>query len=295
VVGGCLRIRYTGAQASCLLEGDATAKTLTSKIGALGAEAPDAAFGTAGVIDLTAAAADTLLELQALIDAYADYECSVIYGDDIPTQNVLDFTVQAKTDPAYALFTLTSVLSSLSLTSWARVKILLGLQDSDQTQAEYLLNAITPAAESIAYRPFAARAVTQDLDGTGRSELLLPAVPINSVSKVNIDSTRAFAVDTDLAAADYAIYSEEGYIRLISRTFPVGVQNVRATWNGGFSPVPDDLQLAAVECVSWNLKRLRGSGIGIRSVSTGDGMNTGMEITIPLSAQRVFESYRLSS
>lgn len=291
-VGGCLRIQYTGAQASCLLEADAVAKTLTSRIGAAGAEAADPAFGTAGVIDLTAATADTLQELSALIDAYADYTCSILYGDNIPTSNVLDSTAQAKGDPASILFIITSVLSATALTTWARTKLYLSLEDSEQLLTEYILNSIEPMAERIAARKFAARALTKDLDGSGRDSLILPVFPINSVTRVSVDSNGLFPASCDLAATDYVIYSEQGIIRLRSDCFDEGVQNVRVIWNGGFTPIPEDLQLAAIECVSWNRKRLTGSNIGVRSIMSGD-MNTSMEITIPLSAQRTFESYRV--
>ncbi len=293
MVGGCLQIEYTGAQASCLLVGDATGKTLTSSIGAAGAEAPDAAFGTAGVLDLTAATADTLEELKDLIDGYADYTCTILYGDDIPTEDVLDQTVQAKGTEAYILFTLASVLSTTALTTWARTKLLLGLQDSDQTVVEYILNAATEEAERVSGRSLKARSVTKDLDGSGREMLSLPAYPVSSVTHVYVDPLRVFGSDTEIDEDDdFVVYGDEGMLCYLSSTWPEGRKNVRVQWNGGFSPVPDRLQNAAIEVVSWNLKRFRGAGIGVRSTSSPDGVNTAMEITIPLSALRVFESYK---
>ena len=62
-VGGCIEIQYTGTSASCILTASAAGKTLTSAIGVLGAEVADAAFGAAGVIDLTGATVDSLSEL----------------------------------------------------------------------------------------------------------------------------------------------------------------------------------------------------------------------------------------
>jgi hypothetical protein len=89
ILGGCLEIAYVGASASCLITSSATAKTLSSAIGVLGAEAPDATFGVAGTIDLTLTAVDTLTKLAAVIDAYANYTCTVLYGEDISPQNVI--------------------------------------------------------------------------------------------------------------------------------------------------------------------------------------------------------------
>ena len=56
--------------------------------------------------------------------------------------------------------------------------------------------------------------------------------------------------------------------------------------------VPEDLQLAVLEILSWNIARFASGGqaIGVRS-RTADGVDTGMEITIPLNAQRTLEFY----
>jgi hypothetical protein len=293
MLGATLKIQYTGASASCLLTASATGKTLSSAIGAAGAEAADAAFGTAGTLDLTDAAVDTIEELAAAIEAYTDYTASVIYGEGLASENILDAVVQAKTAAAYIAFDAPSTLGAYSLVTWANAKYLLNLSEDDRTKAEFILNATTARAEHIAKRLLAARSVTKDLDGTGASRLLLPVWPINSVSRVNIDSAGTFDSADDIDSDDYRVYADEGFIGLVYRTFPVGVQNVRVVWNGGFSPIPSDLQMAAIECLKWNLLRLAGESIGIRTVISSDGVNTGMEISIPLSAQRVFESYRV--
>ena len=57
--------------------------------------------------------------------------------------------------------------------------------------------------------------------------------------------------------------------------------------------VPEDLQFAVLEILSWNMARFASGGqaIGVRS-RTADGVDTGMEITIPLNAQRILERYQ---
>jgi hypothetical protein len=106
-----IRIRYTGSSASCKLVGVASAKTLTSSVGALGAESPDAAFGTAGVLTLTAAAVDTVAELVAVIQAYANYDCELVTGDGAASitgsgcGTIVDITTQGKGKWAYILLT----------------------------------------------------------------------------------------------------------------------------------------------------------------------------------------------
>jgi hypothetical protein len=109
-VGACIRIRYTGASASCKLTPSASGNTLNSKIGTLGSESNDAAFGTTGTIDLTASAFDTVTELVAAIEAYSNYECELVTGaGSVSTSEILDFTSpgnyrQAKNTWAYVWF-----------------------------------------------------------------------------------------------------------------------------------------------------------------------------------------------
>jgi len=302
-VGGCLEIQYTGASASCLLIGDAAAKTLTSKIGALGAEAPDAAFGAAGIIDLTGATVDTLEELAAVIDAYANYTCAVTYGDDIPTLNILSATVQAKGTKGYILFNLAaSVLDTYALTTWARYKAIRGAQlapDTDQTTVEYLINATTKQGELLAGRSLKARDygvghfTPYDFDGNGRTKMLLPNFPINSITHLYIDNLRVFGAETEVDTDDYAFYAKEGILVYPFWVFPEGILNVRIEHDAGFATVSDEIQFAVIETVAWNLSRVRGQSIGLRTVSSGaGGVSSSYEIEMPLSARKVFESLK---
>lgn len=94
---GIIRLRYTGSSASCKITTDLSAKTINSKIGAAGAEANDAAFGTTGTITLTGTSFDTVAELVAAIEAYTDYECKKLTGLDSSTiVSVYTMTGQAK-------------------------------------------------------------------------------------------------------------------------------------------------------------------------------------------------------
>jgi hypothetical protein len=87
--------------------------TLSSEIGAKGSESSDPNFGTAGSYDLTAAANDTLAELQALIAADTDYEAEILFGvDGVDTQNIIVFTAYI----SEMKVTLTTVLAGHTIT-----------------------------------------------------------------------------------------------------------------------------------------------------------------------------------
>jgi len=103
---GLLKIKYTGSSASCKIVTDLGAKTINSKIGALGAESNDAAFGTSGTLTLTATTVDTLGELKTVIDAYTDYECEIVTGTAATAiVSVVAGTFQAKGKYAFLWLT----------------------------------------------------------------------------------------------------------------------------------------------------------------------------------------------
>lgn len=98
-IAGCMRLRYTGTETSAKIMANTSADTLTSEIGTYGAESGDAAFGTAGVIDLTNASFDTLAELVAAIDAYATYECEKVFGAAaVDTGDIIDIVAEQGKD-----------------------------------------------------------------------------------------------------------------------------------------------------------------------------------------------------
>lgn len=95
-VGGCIRLMYTGSDASNKIVPSASGDTLTSSVGDKGSESVDAGFGTAGIIDLTDPTTDTIAELVSVIDGYGDYECEKVFGEDaVDAAEILDFTSPA--------------------------------------------------------------------------------------------------------------------------------------------------------------------------------------------------------
>jgi hypothetical protein len=108
-IGGIIRVRYTGTEASCKLVADNTGNTLTSYIGTRGAEAADTNFGTTGVIDFDSAGFDTIAEVVAAIAAYTDYDCEKIAGPNtlnLATCKVQSFTTREGKDTwCYVFFT----------------------------------------------------------------------------------------------------------------------------------------------------------------------------------------------
>lgn len=293
-----LRIKYTGAEDVCTITASASAKTLSSAVGAAGATAADPNFGTAGTIDLTGASVDTLSELKAVIDAYDDYSAEIYIGPNgEDSENILSTVVNAKDEWGYILFTVDSVLDTENaLVSWEKVKSVLDLDDEDQAKYERLINAASSVANRFTGRKLAGRDYTITMDGPGTKELILPEYPINSITSIYVDTAREFGASTEIT--DYLSYTDEGILYYESG-FPSIRQCVRITYNAGF-PVetgntvctaPEDVQIAVIEIIKWYEERLSGSAVGVRAIQNPDGIATQFELDIPLSAKMKLAPY----
>jgi hypothetical protein len=188
-----------------------------------------------------------------------------------------------------------SVLDPNALTTYETVREMLARDESEQTLIEQLINAASAMAEGPWYanRILKARDLDVILDGTGRSLLQLPAYPIQAVTAVHVDPSRTFDANTEIT--NFVTLKNVGQLYRTAG-WPLDVQNVKVVFRAGLDPVPWDLQHAIVEVVNYNLSRLGGAGSrfgpGIKSMSGPDGLTTQYELTVPMNAQRVFESYR---
>lgn len=95
-IGAILRLRYTGTSASCKIA--TTASTITSAVGALGSEAADATFGTAGSLTLSSYA--TAGALQTYLNGLANYKCDLVTGATTASTTTPGPVVVAKTQAA---------------------------------------------------------------------------------------------------------------------------------------------------------------------------------------------------
>ncbi|MFW5777389.1 MAG: hypothetical protein ACOCZB_08910 [Spirochaetota bacterium] len=162
----------------------------------------------------------------------------------------------------------------------------------DDDFAEELINQASSIAEGLARRQLIAREVTEVLDGSGRTRLLLREYPVQAVASVHIDADRGFGSDTEVS--DYYVESGPGILHR-DAGFGRVAQSVRVVYTGGpfasLDDVDSDLQEAVVELVSWLWTRQRSNNIAIRATEGLDGVRTEHELTIPLQARRTIESY----
>jgi hypothetical protein len=98
-----------------------------------------------------------------------------------------------------------------------------------------------------------------------------------------------------ISSGDYIVYDKEGSIRLFNdeTIFSKGYQNVKIVYSGGYSTIPEDLELA---CIDWVLKYYRKNKDKLQGWSSKS--YSGVSVLIDLAAipddiKAVLNSYKL--
>jgi len=180
-----------------------------------------------------------------------------------------------------------------ALTTWDRAKTALGFSSDQQAAVEFLIDAVSATANRISGRRLKARDYADiRIDGLGRDTIVLPEFPIISLSGIYVDSLRVFSAESMIDITEYQVLSDSGIVRLYSRKFPIGIGNIKVVGNIGYVDVPEDLELAVLEGVGCNRRRLESGTTGMRQVSADGSVTSQYELGLPLSVREVFESYR---
>lgn len=180
-----------------------------------------------------------------------------------------------------------------ALTTWERARDVFKFAADMQPAVEFLIDSVSASANRIAGRALKARAYPAlILDGCGDDTLLLPEYPIQELRHLYIDASRAFGPATEVLAQGISLRKASGIVKLYSGRFPAALDSVKVDATLGYDLVPADLELAVLECVGWNQRRLESGTVGTRAMSMNGAVTTQYEISIPLSAMSVFEDYR---
>lgn len=163
---------------------------------------------------------------------------------------------------------------------WAALKQRLSLDESQKDTVVALERAAVAQAERIVQRKLAKQTVTAIIKCSGASAVL-PDFPIHSIASLK---------DEDGDEVEHKLIDKNaGIVRLPQGS---GDRYLTCEYVGGYDPVPDDIQAAIVEIVSWNIGRYKGNTIGIRGKKFEGGYDVSLELTIPLNAVRILEAYR---
>jgi len=180
-----------------------------------------------------------------------------------------------------------------NLISRQLLKDIFGYEDSRGSQADLLINWISQKAVEIIGREIMTSARTTYLEGLGSNKIILPVIPVTTMTSITLDSGHLFAGDA-LATTDYYIDMATGIVTLYNTSTSAGVNTIKVVYTAGYTEatLPASLQLACLEAVTWNMSRITDKMFGVRNETTPDGVNRAYEMVLPLGTQRVFESYK---
>jgi len=180
-----------------------------------------------------------------------------------------------------------------NLVTIERVKTYLEIANTETAQDVLLQDLIARLgawAERYCDRSFAKATYTEQRDGDGMDTLLVRQWPLVSVTSLYDDPLRVFGAGTQIAASDFAVYANQGMIRLDGLVFSVGIQNVQVTYEAGYADIPEDLQQALIELIADRFRNKENQGI--RSLAIGSYRVDYSEDELPSEIRSVLEGYR---
>lgn len=177
------------------------------------------------------------------------------------------------------------------LTTWATVQTRLNLDASQQAETERYITVASVRAEQYTRRTLAAVDDTFLLDGTGRVALDLGQWPVNSVTSVHVDNTRAFTPDTEVT--DYIIRSDIGHL-VGATSWPRGIANVRVVANVGYTSVPADLEESVIQLVGYWLDSPQVSWLTPQAGGDTASMSTNYVgvMDLPFQVRSIWDHYK---
>lgn len=139
---------------------------------------------------------------------------------------------------------------------------------SKDEQLKSLINRSYKILEKYIGRVVKSTQYTEYQDGDGTPQILLNQWPIISVTSIHSDVERDFGSDTEIEAANYLIYSDEGRIELYKdeTIFPEGKQNVKVIYTAGYAEIPDDLEFASTLHIAGFFKKAGNEGLLTKSL-----------------------------
>lgn len=191
--------------------------------------------------------------------------------------------------------------ASNAIITWAEYKTMFGISDDDeQDKYQTLINQASSRIEQFCNRNLKAADYSTTaaliLDGSGTDTLIVPHFPVNSISKLYIDTGRTFAATSEVSSDEYVLYAKSGLITLYSDIFPAYPACVKLECNAGYAATDADWQIiqsACYELVRWMAGRFGAIGfIGMRSQTNADGMNTSWETDMPMNIKQMLEPFK---
>lgn len=162
--------------------------------------------------------------------------------------------------------------NALTTLNMAKTYLKIPLAETSQDSlVEFFINASSEMIEQETDRKLKAQSIVDTLHGRSSNIVLLSQWPVNSITELRIDNSSDFVDSQTLVDADeYRIGDDKNSLVLLERVFPKGYNNIRVTFNAGYSTVPSDLEHACLWMVFYYHKMRISEDIGRQSKSKGD-------------------------
>ncbi len=169
--------------------------------------------------------------------------------------------------------------------------------DTDEHDAELmrLLGVVSTFVETYCRRTFAQGTVTEYHSPlAGAVRLFLKRPPLVTITSVHDDPDRVYGAETLVAATDYVIEDEAaGLLAFDGHALAGGIKSVKVVYVGGYSPIPGDLEQAAVE-LTWLTRDLGDKALlGVQAKQIADGSITTYQRSRLEAVRELIEPYRL--
>lgn len=184
----------------------------------------------------------------------------------------------------------------MAITTKAKCKDFRGIPTAT-TEHDAELDRIIPAVQEFLEREcervFEKSTVTEYYSGLEwRDRLIVAQPPIVTITNIWDDLARSYA--TPLASSLYVIEdANAGLIKLDGVTFQEGLRNIKITYEGGFTTIPEDLEQAAIELVWAAREKGLSNLVGVRSRSVADGNVQYVNLAWGSLAEDILRKYRL--
>jgi hypothetical protein len=144
-------------------------------------------------------------------------------------------------------------MAAADLTTLQTVKEWLGLDPSNTSDDDLLSRLITAASGFMTRycnRPFVSQACTEARDGTGSARMLFANYPVSAVASVTVNG-QSIPPGSSVAAG---FYFTDTVLVLNGYRFRRGYANVQVSYTAGFDPIPDEIEQACIELITFRYR-----------------------------------------
>jgi hypothetical protein len=164
-----------------------------------------------------------------------------------------------------------------SLVTLAEAKAWIGIKTADTTYdalVENFIDGVSWQFNKYSGRLLKARDITEYTEGANTLTIKLKQWPVNSITSIFIDAEREYGATTEIT--DYTFH-ETGLVFSDTYSFSAVPNAVKIVYNAGYSTIPYDLKVAALDQIKWLFRRHRDNSEGVTSETTINGSTTRTE------------------